>query len=166
MPSVIEISPKKGVPDVKGERTKTYIKEYMGVPVDGVKTRILYFFCDDLTAEQAHDFAQVLLKDSVVEESTFLGDVPVYEQPEIPEDFRGCWRVRVGYKLRPLIMDNWGEATRRALEQIFDITLDLVRKIDEYEVTGDLTRAQIERICREEKLADSKVQTYICIPMR
>ena len=165
MPSIIEVVPKKGIPDVRGERINKYIRDYMGIPVDSVRTRTLYFFSNELDPEQAECFGRVLLADSVVEVSRFLGDVPVYEQPKIPEDFRGSWIVRVGYKLKPLIMDNWGEATRLALERISGIELDLVRKIEEYEVMGDLTREQIDRICREEKLADSKVQSHIRIPI-
>jgi len=165
MPSVIEVRPKAGIPDVRGERTRTYINDIMGVPVDSVGTRTLYFFSDDIKPDQAQKFGDVLLADSVVEDHRFLGDAPVYEQPKVPEDYRGPWLVRVGYKRKPLIIDNWGEATRKALIRIFDAELESVRKIDEYEIRGDLSRHQIDKICSEEKLADSKVQTYICIPL-
>lgn len=165
MPSVIEVRPKDGIPDVRGERTASYINRYVGVPIDSVSTRVLYFFSDELMPQQAEEFGRVLLADSVVEESRFLGDAPVYVQPETPAGYRGSWEVRVGYKTRPLIMDNWGEATRLALQRIFDIELGPVRKIDAYEIRGNLTREEVERICAEEKLADSKVQTHICIPL-
>jgi len=165
MPSVIEVVPKEGIPDVRGEQTAEYIRASVEVPVDSVGTRTLYFFSDDLTPEQAERYGSVLLADSVVEDFEFLGDTPVYEQPGVPDDYRGSWRVRVGYKQRPLIMDNCGEATRNALEKIFEESLGSVRKIDEYEIRGDLSREQIERICAEEKLADGKVQSRIIIPM-
>ncbi len=161
---VIEVSPKSGIPDVRGEGIRTYI-ENMGIPVDYVRTRTLYFFSDELNLEQADKFGSVLLADSVVEDSKFLGDAPVYEQPEIPKDFRGSWKVRVGYKMKPLVTDIGGESTRLALQRIFGIQLNQVRNINEYEIIGDLTREQIEKICKEEKLADSKVQDYVCIPM-
>ncbi len=164
MPSVIEIVPKDGIPDVKGERTAKYIRDFMGVPVDSVGTRTLYFFTDDIQPDQAERYARVLLADNVVEDFKFLWNSPVYEQPEIPDEYKGAWVVRVGYKQKPLIMDNWGKAARLALERIFGVELGSVRKIDEYEIRGDLSKEQIMRICSEEKLADSKVQSYIMIP--
>jgi phosphoribosylformylglycinamidine (FGAM) synthase PurS component len=165
MPSVIEVRSKSGIPDVRGERTRGYINDVMGVPVGSVGTRTLYYFSDEIGPEQARQFGDVLLADSVVEDHRFLGDAPVYEQPQVPANYRGSWLVRVGYKRKPLIIDNWGEATRRALNRIFDAGLESVRKIDEYEIRGDLNRKQIDKICSEEKLADSKVQTHICIPL-
>ncbi|MBN2330471.1 MAG: hypothetical protein JXC85_01525 [Candidatus Aenigmarchaeota archaeon] len=137
----------------------------MCVPVDSVGTRTLYFFADDIPANQAKEFGDVLLADTVVEEHDYLGDVPVYEQPIVPEGYRGSWKVRVGYKRKPLISDSWGDATKLALDIIFSTKLGPVRKIDEYEIFGNLTREQIGKICKEEKLADSKVQSYIVIPM-
>ncbi len=165
MPSVIEISPKDGIPDVRGDGLKTYIRDYMGVPVVSVRTRTMYFFSDEISPGRAGDFGRVLLADSVAEDSRFLGDAPVYEQPEIPKDFRGSWRVRVGYKMKPRVQDIEGETTKLALQKIFGIELDQVRKINEYRIIGDLTIEQIKRICSEEKLADTKVQSYVCIPV-
>ena len=164
MPSVIEVRSKAGVPDVRGEMTHGYINNVMGVPVDSVGTRTLYFFDDDIPADQAKEFGDVLLADPVVEDHEFLGDVPVYQQPDVPADYKGSWKVRVSYKRKPLISDSWGDATKLALDTIFGTELGSVRKIDEYDIEGDLTREQIEHICNEEKLADSKVQSYIVIP--
>lgn len=165
MPSVIEIVPKKGIPDVRGERTAKYIRDFVEVPIDYIRTRTLYFFSDDIQPEKAEQYVKILLADSVVEDFNFLGDTPIYEQPKIPDDYRGSWIVRVGYKQKPLIMDNWGEATRLALKKIFGTDSGPVRKIDEYEIYGDLTQEHIRKICSEEKLADSKVQSHIMIPM-
>ena len=164
MSSVIEIRPKEGVPDVRGEGTASYIRNYIGVPVRSVSTRTLYCFFDDITPEQARIYSEVLLADGVVEDHEFLGNIPVYEQPATPEGYRGSWEVRVGQKIKPMALDNWGEATRRTLEVIFGSGLGPVRKLDSYVLEGDLTKEDVQRICAEEKLADTKVQTVVYIP--
>lgn len=59
MSSVIEVVPKEGIPDVRGERIKKYINDFMCIPINSVRTSTLYFFSNGLSPEQADYFGRV-----------------------------------------------------------------------------------------------------------
>jgi phosphoribosylformylglycinamidine (FGAM) synthase PurS component len=172
MAVVVRVGIKPKYDDVKGEGKKDYARDKLGLPVEKISSRHLYVM-EGVTKEDAHLAAYHLLVDKVVENFEIFETDNIFEQPAISPEPHHMWTVRVGYKINPLVLDAWGDATNKALKDI-GINAKSVRHVEEYEiegeVTGDndeiegeLTVDQIVTLCKE-KLADEKVQQFSYVP--
>ena len=101
----IEIGYKPGVKDARGDGTAQGIRTFLGLAVDGVRTRTVFKIDAGLSAAEAETVRRELT-DPVVEESALgrLGAPPF------------DWLITVGYK--PGVTDNVGRTAKTAIEDI------------------------------------------------
>jgi len=166
MSVVVRVGIKPEYEDVKGAARKNYIEKNLGIPVKNISSRHLYVIDGLPFKEQAKMAAEKLLADKVVEyyEIFEAENKEVYSQPSLPVDSKGPWLVWVGYKTQPLVLDAWGDTTKKAMTDL-GIHAKSVRHMEEFLIEGELDMTQIDTICRE-KLADGKVQDFTYRPVR
>jgi phosphoribosylformylglycinamidine (FGAM) synthase PurS component len=160
MSVVIRVGIKPEYEDVKGTGRKNYIETKLGIPVKNVSSRHLYVM-EGITKEYAEIAAQKLLKDNVVEYyEVFEEDMG--GRPDQNGAKSNSWLVRVGYKMQPLVLDAWGDTTKKAMKDI-GIDAKSVRHLEEWLIEGELGEEHIKIICKQ-KLADEKVQNFSYVP--
>ncbi len=152
--------------DVKGEGKKNYIQNKLGIPVTNVSSRHLYVIDGLSIKEQAKVAAKKLLADKVAEyfEIFEADNKEIYSQPAVPIGAKGPWLVWIGYKTQPLVLDAWGDTTKKVMKDL-GIHAKSVKHMEEFLIEGELDMTQIDTICRE-KLADGKVQDFTYRPVR
>ena len=86
----LQVSPKTGVRDARGEETQERIQRYLGISTDRVQVRDVYSLFADLTADQAAEIATCCSN-------------PVLQTTE-STDVSFDWLIAVGYL--PGVTDN------------------------------------------------------------
>ena len=102
----IEISPKPGFPDARGNRVLEQARSFLNLDIETIRTRDVYSFftnCSKETIEKtAEAFTNPVIQNGVIGEST----------PDTEFD----WMLVVGY--RPGVTDTVAQSARAALQDI------------------------------------------------
>ncbi|MFW6164441.1 MAG: phosphoribosylformylglycinamidine synthase, partial [Planctomycetota bacterium] len=101
----IEIGVRSGVRDARGEGAAEGVRTFLGLPVEGVRTRTVYKLDAELSDAEV-EAVRAELTDPVIEESA-VGrlDAGAFD-----------WLVTVGFK--PGVTDNVGRTAKTAIEDI------------------------------------------------
>ncbi|MBN2567541.1 hypothetical protein JXB02_05665 [Candidatus Woesearchaeota archaeon] len=163
----LEILRKQEMENIAGDGAADYIRNVLGIPVDRVVISHLYLISDDIPQAMLDGIGERLV-DPITQDYRIVDDerldaIVAGEKPATDLTAHvGPWEVVVGYKTNPLVLDSWGDHTRRALADIGFPARD-VRKFEKYLVIGKLPFRKI-RLIAEEKLSDGKVQDYLLLP--
>jgi len=145
----IEVAYKERVRDPRAERVAAGIRDFLRLPVQGVRTRQVFTIDADITAEEAERVRREIT-DEVIQVSSLDG-LPA-------EGFD--WVLAVGY--RPGVTDNVGRTCKTTIEDILGRKLpdrDAVYTSCEYFLDAPgLARAEAEHIGRD-LLANELIET-------
>ena len=146
----IEVITKEGVRDPAGEAAKQETQEALGLSVDSVRVVDVYNVDAELSPEELDLVRTELLTDPVIQESS--------SGKPLARDF--TWLVEVGY--RPGVTDNVGKTAAEGIADTIGRPLasgEAVYTSNQYAIKGDLTRGQVESICRK-LLANELIQRW------
>ena len=140
MPHRIEVTCKDDIRDPLGEKTAARIKHDLGLTAQSVRTIEVYNIDTPLDTAQLELVAQEAYTDPITQ--VWAVDRPLAQAFD--------WAIEVGFL--PGVTDNVGRTAREALEACLAISLKDEEKVytsRQYLITGDLSRAEAERIATE-----------------
>jgi phosphoribosylformylglycinamidine synthase len=146
----IEVIIKEGVRDPAGEAAKQEIQEALGLSVDSVRVVDVYSIDAELSPEELDLVRTELLTDPVIQDSS--------SGKPLARDFN--WLIEVGY--RPGVTDNVGKTAAEGIADTIGRPLasgETVYTSTQYAIKGELTREQVESICRR-LLANELIQRW------
>ena len=146
----IEVTPRAGHTDPRGESAARQVRDFLGLPVTDIKTREVFSLFIDCDAEQARVIANAFANPVIQRASVGVSS------PDVAFD----WLVVVGY--RPGVTDNVARSARSAIADIVSRPLaddEAVYTSVEYFVAGPtLSRADVEHIAND-LLANALIQS-------
>ncbi|WP_424357158.1 phosphoribosylformylglycinamidine synthase subunit PurL [Methanocella sp. MCL-LM] len=140
MPFRIEIALEPGYRDAAGESVKNAIRSNLDIAVDDIRTIKVFTVNASLTEAEKEAVAAGPFSDAVVQRYS-VGK---------PLAANFDWLIEVGYL--PGVTDNEGRTGREAIEDRLGRKLgadDSVHTSTQYLINGNLTRAQVETICKQ-----------------
>jgi len=146
----IEVAMTEGLRDPMGEATRREIQDALGLSVEAVRVIEVYNIDAKLTPEEVALVRAELLTDPVIQESS--------SDRSLARDF--TWLVEVGY--RPGVTDNVGKTAAEGVADTIGRPLasgEAVYTARQYAIKGDLTREQVELVCRK-LLANELIQRW------
>lgn len=141
----LQISPRNGVRDARGDETRERIEQFLGIHVDAVRTRDVYSIFGDISVAEAAQIASAcsnpVLQTAEETETTFDWLIGVGFLPGVTDN--------VSRTLRHTIRDTIGRRLRED-EEVYSSV--------EYLLTGALRREQVESIAKD-LLANTLIQS-------
>ncbi|MDL1955637.1 MAG: phosphoribosylformylglycinamidine synthase subunit PurS [Candidatus Desulfofervidus auxilii] len=150
MPFRVEVGFKPGIKDALGEKITKKIRNFLGIPVEEVKTVFVYTVDADLTREEIEIIANGPFSDPIIQNYSI-------DRPLIT-DFD--WMIEIGFK--PGVTDNVGKTAKEAIEWRLSRSLkpeEGVYTSTLYLLKGNLTEKDTERIAVE-LLANTLIHRY------
>ena len=153
--TLIQVGLKPGITDAAGAAVLTKIRDYLGIPMQGVRTRTLFLIEAELTKTQADEAARELLCDPVIQRYTIDRNL----EGE-PFDLS----VTVGF--RPGVTDNVGHTAALAIGELIGRPFAPEEKVfafTQYLLSG-VDRDQARRISGEllanDLIEQAAIQSY------
>ncbi|MCR5168988.1 MAG: phosphoribosylformylglycinamidine synthase [Desulfovibrio sp.] len=137
----IEAGPRQGLGDSQGRSTAQDIESSLGLHVDAVR-QLKVFTADGLDKAQAERLVkEAIWHDPILQEAS-LEPLPLREP-------KPAWFIEVGF--RPGVTDNEARTARDTAAMVLGIGRESLRVYTavQYQITGELTRAQVERIASD-----------------
>jgi phosphoribosylformylglycinamidine synthase subunit PurSL len=132
----IQVAPLPGIVDARGNSVRERISRYLELPVNAVKTRDVYSLFAEIAEPDAERIAAA------------VGN-PVLQSAQLGESREGKFDWFIGVGFLPGVTDNVSRTLRAAAKDIIDRPLrddEHVHSSVEYMLSGDLSRADAERI--------------------
>jgi len=146
----IEVATKAGIRDPDSEATKQEIQDALGLSVESVRIIDVYTIDAKLTSEEEERIRTELFTDPIIQRSSCGGS--------LARDF--TYLIEVGYW--PGVTDSVGKTAAEAVADTIGRPLasgESVYTSRQYAIQGDLTREQVETICRK-LLANELIQRW------
>ncbi|WP_246167906.1 phosphoribosylformylglycinamidine synthase subunit PurS [Thermosulfurimonas marina] len=141
----IEVAFKPGLRDARGEKVARRARDFLGLPVEDVRTVRVYLVEGDFSREILETLAQEALCDPVIQFFSLGKNLA----PELGLAYD--WVIEVGF--RPGVTDNEGRVAAEALALLLERPLrretEGVYSAIQYLVKGPLAREDCERLARE-----------------
>ena len=150
-----EISYKPDVFDAVGHILKQDIADLGIKGVEEVRTGQIYWLEGDLPEEEARRICEELLADPITQ------TYKLYPADKPPERVPGAWTVEVRYK--PGVTDSVGDSVVKGARDMGINSLKRARSGQKYVIRGNLSREQVETICRR-LLYNEVIQDYELFP--